>query len=76
MGKVADFSYLSTVLVKSFKYQTKRELLIFESVLFGPLGVHKMSGSVNFLWNLECVLNLTLLQMFKMKPFWKCEDYR
>lgn len=38
MEKVADFSSLSIVLVKSFKYQMKRELLTFESVLFGPLG--------------------------------------
>lgn len=37
MEKVADFSSLSIVLVKSFKYQMKRELLTFESVLFGPL---------------------------------------
>lgn len=34
-----------------------------------------MSGSLNLLSNLECLLRLTLLQMLKMKTFWKCEDF-
>lgn len=78
MEKVADFGSLSTVLVKPFKYQTKRELLTFDSnVSVWTFGVHKMSDSVIFfLWTLECVLNLTLPQMFKMKTFGKWEDYR
>lgn len=49
MEKVADFGSLSTVLVKPFKYQTKRELLTFDSnVSVWTFGVHKMSDSVIF----------------------------
>lgn len=74
---MADVSSLSTVLVKPFQYQRKRELLTFDSYFFfWTFGVHfKMSESLKFLWTLECVLNLTLPRMFKIKTFGKWEDY-
>lgn len=57
MERVADFIPLGTALVKSFKYKPEeRKLLTFKSVLFGPFG--QMSGFLNLLSNLECVLIL------------------